>query len=144
MTEWMDAVHYLTLKSGLIRSTPLELGVKMSLNWASVIQLNGVFMWKAATPSHTPACIYSTQVIPYQKHECYFHPSLGYSGCRQSLGVAGQGLGSTNNGSVLFWQWKATTIYLRGRRGQIMWTVKEEARLWLRTKQHISQECRSQ
>lgn len=116
VTEWMDAVNYPTLKSGLICSTPLEPGVKMSLNWASVIQLNGVFMWNAAAPSHTPACIYSTQVILYLKLECYFHPSLGYAIHRQSLGVGGQGLGSANNGGVLFWQWKVATIYVRVRR----------------------------
>lgn len=144
VTDWMDAVKYSTLKSGLICSTPLELGVKMSLNWASVIQLNGVVMWNAPAPSHTPACIYSTQVIPYQKLERYFHPSLGYTVQIQSLGVGGQGLGSANNGGVLFWRWKVATIYVRGRRGQIMWTAEEEARLWLRTRQRISQECRSQ
>lgn len=79
VNEWMNALNYPTLKSGLICTTALEVGVKTSLNWASVIQLNGVFMWKTPPPSHTLVCIYSVQVISYQKLECYFYLSFGYA-----------------------------------------------------------------
>lgn len=107
VAESTDAVNYPTLKSGLICSAAPEPRVKSSLNWASVIQLNGVFMWNAPAPSHTPARIYSTQVIPYQGLGRYFHLSLGYAVQRHSLGVGGQSLGSANNGGVLFWRCKS-------------------------------------
>lgn len=120
-----DAVNCPTLKSGLICGAAPEPRVKSSLNWASVIQLNGVFMWNAPAPSHTPARIYSTQVISYQGLGRYFHLSLGYAVRRQSLGVRGQSLGSANNGGVLFCGAKAAAVHVKGHDGQIERTLFE-------------------
>lgn len=129
MAQNMNVVNDLTLKSGLVHSTAPEQGGQneLKLSVCNSTQL-GIHVENCGTFPHSSVYLQYTS-NPLSKLECYVHPSWGDAVHRQSLRVGGQGLGSPNNGCVLFWK---ATIHLRGRRGQIMWTLGEEARLWLK------------